>query len=98
MNFSISLLKCLLLKTGIQNNDSYHKRNIDITITKEYTKQNQLIINQNKMKTIKKINYVVALVMITATLMFTASCKKENLSEPNNLSATNEDAAKRSAS
>jgi len=50
------------------------------------------------MKTIKKINYVVALVMITATLMFTASCKKENLSEPNNLSATNEDAAKRSAS
>lgn len=34
------------------------------------------------MKTILKINYVVALVMIAATLMFTASCKKENLKEP----------------
>ena len=34
------------------------------------------------MKTIKQINHVVVLVMITATLMFTASCKKENLNEP----------------
>jgi len=38
------------------------------------------------MKIIKKINHVVALVMIVATLMFTASCKKENLSEPTILS------------
>src|SRR5450755_2349562 len=33
------------------------------------------------MKKIKKINHVVVLVMITATLMFTASCKKENSNE-----------------
>jgi len=37
-------------------------------------------------KTIKKNNQLVALV-IAATLMFTASCKKENLNEPTSLSA-----------
>src|SRR5438105_12657335 len=40
------------------------------------------------MKTIKKTNQVVALVMIAATLMFAASCKKENLNEPTSLSAS----------
>jgi hypothetical protein len=34
------------------------------------------------MKTIKKINHVVALGMIAATLMFTVSCKKTNPSVP----------------
>lgn len=34
------------------------------------------------MKKIKKINHVVILALITATLMFTASCKKENSNEP----------------
>jgi hypothetical protein len=34
------------------------------------------------MKSIKKINYVVFLVITAATLLFTASCNKENLNEP----------------
>lgn len=42
-------------------------------------KQNQLIINQIKMK---KNNYLVALVMLASTLMLIASCKKENSNEP----------------
>jgi photosystem II stability/assembly factor-like uncharacterized protein len=41
------------------------------------------------MKTIMKKNHVVAIVMIAATLVFTVSCKKENLNEPASLSAAN---------
>ena len=74
-----------------------HYKRIPHQLLKEI-KQNQLTINQSKMKTIKKINHVVALVMIAATLMFTASCKKENLNEPASLSAaSNQNMSNKSA-
>ena len=49
------------------------------------------------MKKIKKINHAVALGMIAAALMFTASCKKENLNEPASVSAVDQNELKKSS-
>jgi hypothetical protein len=49
------------------------------------------------MKTLNKINHGVALAMIAATLMFTLSCKKENLNEPASISAVDQNELKKSS-